>query len=132
MGGGTERPSVREGAGGGVTAGASSGKSSAVFLTGGAAAVFGIELKDRRAFRHLVPDLDEQLAYAPSQRRRHVHGRLVAFERDERQFELDGFARLHVDFDYGDALEITNVWNPNVYQRHGGQVPCRIGGELMP
>ena len=68
----------------------------------------------------LSPILTSTSLTRPAQWRRHLHGRLVAFERDKGRFGIDNcVAGLDVNFDDGDALEVPNVWNLNVYKCHG-------------
>ena len=55
------------------------------------------------ALGNLVPDLHEQLAHGPRERRRHVHRRLVGLERQQRVVDRDRVARRDQDLDDRDV-----------------------------
>ncbi len=76
-----------------------------------AGALLRIEHQNQRAFGHLVADLDLDLLDHASARRRHVHGGLVGFQRDQRILDLDRIARLDQYLDDGHVLEITDIGN---------------------
>ena len=77
----------------------------------------GVELRDQRAHRHLVADLGDNLGDLAGRRRRHVHRRLVGFERHKRLLRLDRVARLHQDLDDRHVLEVADVGDRDVDRR---------------
>ena len=91
--------------------GAAAGAAGARWRGAGAAAPrrAAFQHDDQRAFRHVVADLDLHFLDDAGGRTRHVHRRLVGFERDERLLFLDGVTRLHQHLDHGDVLVIADV-----------------------
>ncbi len=69
----------------------------------------GLDDGDRRALRDTVALLHRDLGDAAGRGRRHVHGRLVGLERDERRFDGDRIARLDQHLDDLDVAEIADV-----------------------
>ena len=61
------------------------------------------------AFADLVAHLDPDLLHRAAQWRRHVHGRLVRFERDDRVLGLHAVADLDEDLDHRHVLEVADV-----------------------
>ena len=88
----------------------------------------GVELRDQGAHRHFVADLGDELDDLPGRRRRHVHRRLVGFERHQRLFGLDRVACLHQDFDDRHVLEVADIRDRDVDRRGLGR--GRRGGGL--
>ena len=43
---------------------------------------------------------------------RHVHGRLVGFDDDQRIVGADLITRRNADLDHLDLIDVTDVWNP--------------------
>ena len=74
--------------------------------------------RQQRALAHLVADLDVNLADHPILRRRHVHRRLVAFERQDRRVLLHALPRRDKDFDDRHVLEVADVGKPD-FVGHG-------------
>ena len=74
----------------------------------------GRERENERAFRHLVAELDLEFGDCTRRRRRHIHGRLVRLERDQRVFALDRVAAFDVHLDDRDVLEIADVGHADV------------------
>ena len=75
-----------------------------------------LELHDHRAFAHLVANLHDHRLHHAIARRRHLHGRLVGLQRDQRILGLHLVARLDEDLDHRDVLEVTDVGNLDVDQ----------------
>src|SRR6185312_13918537 len=75
-----------------------------------------IELHDHGAFAHLVADLDDHGFHDAVARRRHLHRRLVGFQRYQGILGFHLVARLDEDLDDRDVLEITDVGNLDVDQ----------------
>ncbi len=73
------------------------------------AGAFGVDQRDDAAFGNLVADLDPDLLDDTRDRRRHLHRRLVRFERDEALILGHRVARFHEHFDDGDLLVIADV-----------------------
>ena len=63
----------------------------------------------QRAFGDLVADLDLQFRHHAGHRGRHIHGRLVGLQGDQRILGLDHVADLDQDFDDRHILEVANV-----------------------
>src|SRR5208282_5256377 len=78
--------------------------------------------RQQRALAHLVADLDVDLADHPILRRRHVHRRLVAFERQDRRVLLHALPRRDKDFDDRHVLEVADVGKPD-FVGHGRHSP---------
>ena len=76
---------------------------------------------DDRAFIDLVAQFDFDLLHHAAVRRRDLHRGLVAFDRDETLLGLHGVARLDEQLDDGHVLEIADVRNLDVDERHGFQ-----------
>ena len=62
-----------------------------------------------RPFADLVADLDLDFLHGARERRRHVHRRLVGFERDQRVLGLHPVAGLDVDLDHRHVVEVADV-----------------------
>ena len=70
----------------------------------------------------LSPTLTRIASTVPSAIGRHVHGGLVALQRDQRIVGLDRVARLDVDLDHRDVLEVPDVGNLDL-DRHRTSLP---------
>ncbi len=90
----------------------------------------GLEHQDHRALGDLVAHLDPDFLDGARVRRRHFHRRLVGFERDQRRLLLHGVARLHLDLDDGDVLEVADVRDLDLERGHGARASraCRAAG----
>jgi hypothetical protein len=73
---------------------------------GGAAA---LQHQHQRAHAHLVADRDLELFHDARRRRRDLHRRLVALDRDQALLRLDRVARLDQHLDDGDLGEVADV-----------------------
>ena len=87
----------------------------------GAAGPPGVEFRDEGAHGYLVADLGDELGNFAGRRRRHVHRRLVGFERHQRLLGLDRVAHLHQDFDDRHVLEVADVRDGDVDRRRLGR-----------
>jgi hypothetical protein len=74
--------------------------------------------RDRGAGRDLVSRREQHPVDHAGARRGHVHGGLVAFERDERRLRLHAVARLHQHLEHGDALGAAEVGDA----QHGSRI----------
>ncbi len=77
-----------------------------------------VQSNDRAALADLVADTNKNFRDFSLLRRRHIHRRLVAFERDQRIVDFHFVARLHLNFDNRHVVEITDVGHLDVYERH--------------
>ena len=68
-----------------------------------------VEQQNRCAFAHLVADFDLHFLHRAGGGCRHVHRRLVGFERDERILRLHLVAHLYHHFDHRHNLEVADV-----------------------
>ena len=89
----------------------------------GASAACTLERDHRHALAHLVADLDQHRLDGAVAIGRHVHGRLVALQRDQRVVGLDRVARLDMDLDHRDVLEVPDVGHLDL-DRHRRFLPC--------
>jgi hypothetical protein len=74
----------------------------------------GFRDKEQRAFGNLVSDFDLELLHHSVDRRRHVHGGFVGFERDQRVFDLDSVARANQHLDDRHVLEGADIGHLDV------------------
>ncbi len=74
----------------------------------------GLQAQDQVALRDMVTLLDPNLGDHAGGRRRHLHARLVGFERDQRVFGLDRGAGGDMDLDDLDVLEVADVGDLDV------------------
>src|SRR6267143_1572599 len=81
------------------------------FFLCGPGLFFRIQLKDRRALRHLVAHLHLQFLHHAGRGRRYLHRRLVRLQRDQRLLLRNGVARFDEYFDDLDFLEVADVGN---------------------
>ena len=88
----------------------------------GAASAFplspDVDACDQRPHRHFVADLRENLGDGAFHGRRHVHRRLVGFERNQRLLRLDDVARLHQHLNDRHVTEVADIGNLHVDFRH--------------
>ena len=73
-----------------------------------------LEDRDHGSLGDAVPDLDLHLADGAALGRRHLHRRLVGFEREQRLVDRDRGARLHMDLDHGHVLVIADIGNADL------------------
>ena len=86
-----------------------------------------LEAQDQRALVDLVADRDLQLLDDARMRRRNLHRRLVALDRDQALLDGDGVAGLDEDLDDRDIAEVADVGNPNV-DSHGRPLTAAPAG----
>jgi hypothetical protein len=82
------------------------------------ASPFGFEHQDRRALVDLVAHGHLERLDDAGMRRRDLHRRLVALDRDQRLLGLDGVARLDEQLDHRHVLEIADVGNLDFDRGH--------------
>src|SRR5262249_18696439 len=87
-------------------------------LGGGLRGAVRLEREQRAALLHAVAELDPKLAHDAAERGRHLHGRLVRLQRDQRLLRLDGVAGLHKHLDDRHVLEVADVGNQDLLDRH--------------
>ena len=73
-----------------------------------------LEDRDHGSLGDAVPDLDLHLADGAALGRRHLHRRLVGFEREQRLVDRDRGARLHMDLDHRHVLVIADIGNADL------------------
>ena len=78
----------------------------------------GVEREDQRPFADLVAQLQLQVPDHACRGRRHVHRRLVRFQRDQRVLGLHRVARLHEDLDDRNVLEVADVGDLDFDRAH--------------
>ncbi len=78
---------------------------------------------EREALRHAVTAPDLELPYHAGHRGRHVHRRLLGFERDQRSLDVDRVARLNEHVDDLDVLEVAEIRDPYFDQLCHGPAP---------
>ena len=76
--------------------------------------------QDQVALGYLAAGLDRQLLNHASHGRRHLHGSLVRFKRDQRIIDLDGIPGRHVDFDHIHIREVANIRDTHFEGLPGG------------
>ena len=74
-----------------------------------------VQIQDQIALRELIADLDLNFAHRAGQRRRHFHGRLVAFQQQQRAIRFDAVTGGNQDVDDIDVLEIANIRHMNFF-----------------
>jgi len=74
----------------------------------------GLEHQDHVALGDPVPDVDPDLGDGAGGRRRHVHGRLVRLQGDDRVVDGHGVARRDMDLDDGHVGEIADSGDANL------------------
>ncbi len=77
--------------------------------------------REQVALAHLVADLDANFADHAILGRRHLHRRLVAFERHDGRVLADALSRRDKDFDDRDVLEVADVGEPDFF-RHASSL----------
>ena len=97
----------------------------------------GDRLVDRRhraqhgAFTHLVAHGHAHALHDAGDRARHVHRRLVGFERHDRVVDLEDVARLHEHLDHRHAVEVADVRHADFRAAHRRRVAGRpFAGEI--
>ena len=68
-----------------------------------------LDLDQHRAFADLVTQADQHFLHHAGGRGRHVHGRLVGFQRADRIVHIDAVADLHEQLDHRHRIEIADV-----------------------
>ena len=91
--------------------------------------VLGIEHDDHIPFRHLVAQRHGNFEHHAAMGRRHLHGRLVALERDQSGVDIDVLARRDEHLDDIDGIEVADVRYDDADRiGHCASVRARPGG----
>ena len=98
---------------------AGAGAVAAVGAGGGAVAgAFLLQRQHHRALAHLVAELDRISLHHARRRRRHVHRRLVRFQRDQRIVGLARCRRASRHLDHRNVLEVADVGHLDFDRAH--------------